>query len=258
MGCDIHGLCEVKVNGKWQVNTERVFKNPYYKSDAELADLDKPDYVRSDWEMHEFEEHPSDSRNYDWFAVLADVRNGRGFAGISTGCGFSVIADPKGVPADCTPEWKEKVDQWDGDMHSHSYLTLDEFDKFNWDQSTVKSGIITLEEYKELKPTGASPESWCGMTSGPGIVVVDEKAADKILAGETVVLVPHNPFSLMEKKKPESVMVSLESGHIINVNYNWSVLYREWFDHKIKNVIEPMRKLKEKYEDVRYVFGFDN
>jgi hypothetical protein len=44
------------------------------------------------------------SRNYDLFAMLAGVRNGRGFAGIKTGDGFIPISEPRGWPADLSPE----------------------------------------------------------------------------------------------------------------------------------------------------------
>lgn len=260
MGCDIHGLCEVKVNGKWRVNTDNVFRNPYFLSDEALVERqkDRPDYERSDFQKEEFHSHPDDGRNYDWFAILADVRNGRGFAGIPTGDGFAVIAEPRGVPEDCSKEWKGEVKQWGGDIHSTSYLTVEDFDAFDWGLTTMKSGIIPLDEYQTLNPTGASPESWSGMITGPDIVVVDMESADLILKGDMVVVEPYDPMVSLRRGDKKSVMVSLESGHNVHVNYFWKVKYSEWFDHKIKNIIEPMRELKKKYEDVRYVFGFDN
>ncbi len=41
-----------------------------------------------------------DPRSYNTFAMLADVRNGRGFAGIKTSDGFPVIHEPRGLPSD--------------------------------------------------------------------------------------------------------------------------------------------------------------
>ena len=256
MGCDIHGFCEVKENGVWKLNTEKVFKNSYYLSDEELEERrkDRPDYTRSEFQENEFEEHPSDGRSYDWFAILADVRNGRGFAGVRTGDGFDVIAEPRGVPDDATTEWKEKVEYWGCDMHSQSYLYPEDFDNFDWTQTTQKQGVITLDEYKELKGTGKCPDSWSGGVGGPNIVTIDTDEADKILNGQTVVVENRNWSGGIENVN----LVNLESGHQIYVIYTWEVLYSEWFDHKIEQVVEPLRKLKEKYEDVRYVFGFDN
>jgi hypothetical protein len=48
--------------------------------------------------------HPFKYRNYDVFAILANVRNGRGFAGVVTGGGFNPIAMPRGLPPDVSPE----------------------------------------------------------------------------------------------------------------------------------------------------------
>ena len=256
MGCDIHGFCEVKENGVWKLNPKKVFKNPYFMSTEELKERQEknPGYEISDWKRDEFQEQPSTSRSYDWFAILADVRNGRGFAGISTGDGFAIISGPKGVPDDATEEWQKQVEEWDCDMHSQSFLTVEEFNNFDWNQTTNKQGVISLAEYKELAGTNKCPGGWSGSISGPGIITVDEAAADKILAGETVVVEEYDPFAMIRGQKPKSHMVSLESGHNIHVLYTWTVLYSEWFDYKIDSVVEPMRKLKEEYEDVRYVF----
>lgn len=260
MGCDIHGFCEVKENGVWKLNTKKVFKNSYYLSPEELKERQKenPDYEISEWQKDEFQEHPSTSRNYDWFAILADVRNGRGFAGVPTGDGFAIISEPKGVPDDATEEWLENVDQWDSDMHSHSYLTLEDFDSFDWNQTTNKYGVISMKEYKELRGTNKTPDSWSGSISGPKMITVNEDAAEKLLAGETVAVEEEDFFARMRGEKPKVHLVSLESDYTINVAYKWTVLYSEWFDNKIAGVIEPMRKLRQEYEDVRYVFGFDN
>lgn len=256
MGCDIHGFCEVKENGVWKVNTKKVFMNGYYISDEELEKRreNRPDYTRLDFQKNEFNAHPDDGRSYDWFAILADVRNGRGFAGTITGDGFNIIAEPRGVPEDATSKWKKQVKEWEGDMHSHSYLYLKDFDNFDWSQTTQKQGVISLEQYKELRGTNNCPEIWSGGVGGPGLVTVDMDSADKILSGETVVVENRNWVGDLENV----IHVNLESGHGIHVLYTWDVLYSEWFDYKIKGVIEPLRKLKEKYEDVRYVFGFDN
>lgn len=249
MGCDIHIKCEIKRKDKWELNTDKVFPNPWYKEDSD-----------SEWQKDEFQDTPDDNRNYDWFAILADVRNGRGFAGISTGSGFDVIAEPKGVPEDATEEWKKEVERWDCDMHSHSYLTLEEFDNFDWNQFTMKYGVISLKQYEGLKGTSESPESWCGATSGGNIITVNTDIADAILADPEIGLRIEEGKGLWREKV---VTIDEENGKPasefdVNVSYEWPVHYSEWFEHKIKNVVEPMRKLKETYGDVRIVFGFDN
>ena len=57
---------------------------------------------------------------------------------------------------------------------------------------------------------------------------------------------------------PREVEVSLTNGLDVHVDYEWEIEYWDWFNHKFKSVIKPMQELAQKYEDVRYVFGFDN
>ena len=45
---------------------------------------------------------PYGDRNYNLFAILANVRNGTAFAGCKTGEGFNPISNPKGVPSDAS------------------------------------------------------------------------------------------------------------------------------------------------------------
>lgn len=226
MGCDIHVIAEVKSQGTWKPNTKAVFPNPYYEAGSEVG-LRKDQYLII----------PDDNRSYDWFAILADVRNGRGFAGIKTGAGFDIISEPRGIPEDASQEWLKKCEEWSGDMHSHSYLTLEDFDKFDWNQVTVKTGVIPLDEYIKLRGTNNSPDGWSGSISGGNIVTISEEEADQHI---------RTPIKSLKNKN-------------IYVQYHWSVIYADWFKFKIQNVIEPMRGLLSEYpEGVRIVFGFDN
>ena len=93
MGCDIHLYVERKVEGAWK-SVHDFAPDKYGEG---VADVSYEDRWYSD-------------RNYDLFAILADVRNGHGFAGVATGEGFTPIADPKGIPADCDPQIKARSD----------------------------------------------------------------------------------------------------------------------------------------------------
>lgn len=94
MGTDIHSVIQVQADGAWRTVAQRPGK---------------------------------DDRNYDTFAVYADVRNGVGFAGISTGEGWTPIAQPRGLPPDFEV-WRESHHgTWMGD-HSYSWLTLAEIE----------------------------------------------------------------------------------------------------------------------------------
>lgn len=68
MGTDIHLMLQVKQGGNWL--------------DIEPC---------AGW---------SRPRNYDLFAILANIRNGSGFAGVPTGEGFVPISEPRGIPQD--------------------------------------------------------------------------------------------------------------------------------------------------------------
>jgi hypothetical protein len=271
MGADIHSRVEVKENGVWKLNTEEVFENQYYYTPEQLAEM-RERYKNPEWEPYgdntQFLAQPSDGRNYDWFAILADVRNGRGFAGVKTGDGFVPIAEPRGVPEDATQEWKEYVEQWKYDMHSQSWLTLKDFEEYDWDRDSIKQGIIHLEEYVKLRGTNGCPESWSGGISGNKIYTLSQAAADNFIDGIPVSIPkgggfltsPYDSKQWQEEGCQMEVLdpKSLDEEIKLYVAYRWTVTYKEWFSYKIKEYIEPMRKLAEKYEDVRLVFGFDN
>jgi len=68
MGCDIHSV--IQVHDHWRDNWRTV-----------ACDV-------------------GDDRNYDTFAVYANVRNGHGFAGVKTGEAWEPISEPRGFPDD--------------------------------------------------------------------------------------------------------------------------------------------------------------
>lgn len=247
MGCDIHSIVEVKQNGVWKVNRKKVFPNSYYRKEEKS----KPKEQQWSWALNPKEASPNDRRNYDWFAILANVRNGRGFAGVRTGEGFAVIEEPRGVPDDATMKWLKIVEEWGCDMHSHSYLSVEDFDNFDWNQVCMKCGVVSLKEYEQLRVNHEVPESWSGGISGRDIVTVEELLADRILAGENLELSQVNFFGEVQETK-------LASEWNIFVEYHWPVIYSEWFKYEIENIVEPLRQLSKEYEDARLVFGFDN
>jgi len=293
MGCDIHIIAEVKENGVWKKNTNKVFLNPYYEMYKGIKVTDPARYKeikKGNWiDLKKFMDEPSSGRNYNWFAVLADVRNGRGFAGIKTGEGFDPIADPKGFPSDASRETMEflgmviddnmtmddykenggeidlgngdykyvyprlKIIDWgckyldeeetiaeNVDYHSYSYFTAKELAEFDWKgKMTMLRGTISLEQYKSLQEKGGEPtEGWCGASWGKGFVTVDEDQADKILK--------------------DGVEGTEFEGKTIKVNYHWMDGYHKMFEHELKTIVEPLKKLSMKYEDARIVFAFDN
>jgi len=201
MGTDIHSIAQVKTKDGWKTVVGRP---------------------------------GGDDRNYDTFAVLADVRNGYGFAGTPTGEGWPVMFEPRGLPNDLEldgderavlPEPyyysfdKEKKDpqhsMWLGD-HTYSHLTLAELKlimkQFSRKKHT-RSGMISKKQAEELKE-GKTPDSWCGWTNQSGYV----QAEWKVPATEAL----------------------------------WG----------LKNIIDALEAIAKEHkatpEDIRFVFGFDS
>lgn len=154
MGCDIHFYVERREAEKW------------VSCDAwETEDGDKSvPYGKSFY----------DGRNYDLFAILADVRNGRGFAGSDTGDGFIPIAAPRGIPDDASNEYRGAAEAYGCDGHSHSWFTVAELQAYNWTQVSAKRGIVNLKELARWKMRKA-PESWSSGITGTGIKIFDSE-----------------------------------------------------------------------------------
>jgi len=217
MGCDIHSLGQVKKNGKWISKIARV---------------------------------GGDDRDYDSFAVLANVRNGSGFAGVETGEGWPFMSEPKGLPSDLdindeyvsVPTWywcfdkekKEPQDElWMGD-HSHSYHTLAEIEEFvesKLPKTYRKTGIIDKQMFLDIQEGKLdTPTSWCG-----GLY---SKTA-KIVSVEDV----H------------------KSDDYTHVKYYWEQSTMDCL-YFLDKAITAMRELAKEegvsHDEIRLVFGFDS
>lgn len=117
MGCDIHTFIERKVlfypdtkdgspaTTKW-LDANLYVKNSYYDS----ADVEntEPEYVRSRHLLR---------RNYQLFAVLANVRNYDN---------LPYIAADRGMPSDASQALLDAYSKDEADAHSLSYITLRE------------------------------------------------------------------------------------------------------------------------------------
>ena len=111
MGTDIYMHAEVKRNGAWRpVSLE---ENTEYH-------LEKNAQLREPIEVYK-------GRNYNLFSVLADVRNPGGRT--RDGRKFDVIAPPRGLPEDLSPEMRDLVEEW---VMSPSWLLLSEILDFDW------------------------------------------------------------------------------------------------------------------------------
>lgn len=179
------------------------------------------------------------SRCYDAFSILADVRNGYGFAGCPTGEGFVPISKPKGFPVGYIPSELDDEDDatgtWLGD-HSYSWLTLKELLDYDWTQTTTKYGVINEEQYAQWRRWKYPPNSYSGSVSGGNTAMVSNEELDAILDGKAT-----------RKKNAEYF-----------TRVKWQRSYFE-AGADIWDVIAKMLKLAEgDYTSVRIVFGFDS
>lgn len=112
MGADIH----------WYIETKKSSSEPWTLDDFHTVELIKEEgeepynEISDKYAQYGYGDrnHYGD-RNYTMFGILANVR-----------C-KGAIYEPRGVPNDLSKALAEEVDRWDGDGHSHSYLSLDEF-----------------------------------------------------------------------------------------------------------------------------------
>lgn len=207
MGADIHGVFQRRVNDEW---------------------LDVPSEYT--WDRH-----------YALFALLANVRNGFGFAGVVTGQAVKPIATPRGLPDDfviindgethpipdeLASEWElqdakerhEPPSIWMGD-HSHSWLTSDEILSHNW-PVVWKCGIVAIKDFNNWDGVSA-PQSYCGVISGGRVIVAE------------------NPCDVVD-----------ETTHV-------RIFWRSGIE-EFQYFIDEVKRLHELYGTVRMVFGFDS
>lgn len=221
MGCDIHVYVEVKKDEIWHWH-KPLISNSNYDNDRPIDDYNTP----------EKEEDGYDGRNYNLFGILANVRNGRGFAGLRTGDGFNPIATPKGIPSDVDPEILAEIDDWGSDGHSHSYLTLAEILDYDWEQVTESQGYISAEEYEKWDKK-SEPDHYCGGISGRNILTVTGAAY----------LQNHGTF---EPKLEVYILVK------------WVMTYRKAAGASWWEVVDRLKTYAKQFSDVRLTFFFDN
>ena len=178
MGTDIHMAAEVRKNGKWELVTAKLFTG---------------------W-GDEKTNIPYEGRNYNLFSMLADVRNGYGFAGCITGERIIPISEPKGYPSDMCQELKHNLEcddcnEWYlSNDHSASFLTLKELLEYDWSRIHRTIGVVSLEEYKETLYKGKHPREWCGGVGGANTVMISEEEAKAMIEGKIPTLPDKNYY----------------------------------------------------------------
>lgn len=245
MGCDIHIYVEKKIGDTWYPITPPSH-NQYYEpgDEEEGGPFSRPLILNHD--AYDI------GRNYATFAMLANVRNGYGFAGVKTGEPITPISEPRGLPEDVCAEIREISDDWDVDAHSHSYFTLAELDAVPWTSNAIdRCGWVDAIQFQVWEEKG-EPEQWCGDMTGESVVKIPIDEMQAMLALEGAEITP--------PKNPYFGTATLNGTAFITL-VEWS---NTWAD-VAGGLLASMEKLRaageaEGYDpsQLRYVFFFDN
>jgi hypothetical protein len=236
MGCDIHFYVERREGGRW---------------------VSADEWTTEDGENHvDYKKAYYHNRNYNLFSILADVRNGRGFAGCKTGEGFNPISEPRGIPDDASPEYRAAAESYGEDGHSHSFLTVAEIMAFDWTQTTKLQGVVTPQGWAQWKLSG-SPREWSGDVMGHGVTKVPpevmEGAAKAVLGEE------RGLWDLYHDKDGE-VRAKIDekfAGKNVYTTVQWEIPYYDAGSDLLSEVLPRLWRLGAP-DDVRCCFFFDN
>lgn len=246
MGCDIHFYVEKRVDGVWV--TGDIWTQGKYDEPGEVSNRDNRFY---------------DGRNYDLFAILANVRNGYGFAGVNTGDGFVPIAEPRGIPEDACPEYLKEVESWGNDGHSHQWLTLQELLEYDWTQKAKHRGWVDPLEWARWRDYG-KPDGWSGGVEGSAVKHCSPEDFEQAWAKVRTQFAfkeSYYPSSYLHPNRDEgAALEAFKKALDCSSPYcqvEWVTPYYDSIEHFWGSTIPRLLRLG-KPEDVRCVFFFDN
>jgi hypothetical protein len=221
MGCDIHLYVEVRKDGVWE------------SVDAWSTDQQGDIYIP-------YEKRLFTGRNYNLFAMLADVRNRYDIIPIS---------EPKGLPEDISENVKNMSIVWDGDGHSHSHFTVSELLEYDLKQTTDLNGYVSVLTYYENMRLGTPPSGYCGDVGGQNVRIIrNDEMEEKI----NQVLEGCDEMSLEEKE--QKLLDSLRNFY---TELRWKESYYEMSSHFWDKIVPKLLEMGSP-ENVRIVFWFDN
>ncbi len=218
MGCDIHLFVEKRnlVSGKWESVPE-----------------------------------PPVSRNYSLFAILADVRNHFGFAGVDLGDPYNVIAPPRGLPADVSRLVRREFKSWGLNAHTPSWFTLEELLNFDWTQLVECRRRLSFEQFFKWAESGYEGE--------PRTSLIGHDSDDCITMEEAEIMVVELRLTSGEYVENEAAFLEEHKGAVILVK--WQESYNrsasDFWSESIPVLLHIAGDVKHA-SDVRIVFWFDN
>lgn len=153
MGCDIHMYVEYK-RKNYRDDSEKWVSGDYFKPNPDFDGVDEDENKFERIELH-------GNRNYSLFSTLSGVRDYTGT--------IEPVAEPKGIPEDASEYVKKEKEAWDGDGHTHSWLTLKELKDYQAKSPDIPyTGLLSPNQLKAFDEKGVIPTSWCQGTNMDG------------------------------------------------------------------------------------------
>lgn len=233
--------------------------------------VEKFDYVddssRKAWQLINGHDGSYSNRNYDLFAVLADVRN----AEKGDPDYIPPISKARGFPDDVTDaaraQLKESAD------HSFSHVTLEEVLAYGWDNPELQeSGAVDALNALYVF-NGRKPTNWCMAISGGSVRNIEPAEMKRLLAksklGLAQALVIHDQAREAGKdgfalQGAESQLLKERFPELANLytSARWKLDLRE----RCKDFLDWIAMQDDVCrwnadhapEQIRFVFGFDS
>lgn len=280
MGCDIHLEIEKRgTDGLWHLV-------PHIDAPCKYCIPDSKDtcFV-CDGSGHYTRGFYSD-RDYDVFAMLANVRNGVLFGGGDLGDGYLPLADDRGFPDDLSPELARVLDReengpdeddeedreptiWMGD-HSFTWLLYSELlDEAYWRRTTKLRGWVDPWNFEIWRRKGV-PVAWAGGVYGNHIEYVSNSfLAHVIDSGDLQWVGDEQQDMFAERQYTTSYDRTVKGGKgkaatkVQTASYytlvEWEVKYGDQAEDFMRQMEETIELLGNPApEDVRLVMGFDS
>lgn len=246
MGCDIHLYVERKVDDKW-VTADKWTPDPY-------ADEGEESRLIVDYHDCFYSE-----RNYDLFAMLADVRNNIGFGGCVPGAGFNPIVEPKGLPDDVSPEVKRESDELGLGFHSHSWLTLAELRVYDWNQMATRIADVDVLGFAQFERYGEPYIYWGGLPGEKAKYISNEEMRAEVAKYQPEIgeLASRPDYPVTDWLKIQNKLQAEPVRYYTRVS--WQSPYAVLAETFLKGTMPKLEALSYgKPENVRIVFWFDN
>lgn len=262
VGTDIHPAIEVRRKGVWRYHRPKTLCQRYAETwdDPVQLDIVNQRLSAKGYPTHKLGDRQNTwdrckyrlpeffyDRNYRVFALLGNVRNGSGFAGVYTHDEIPYIQDNRGRPDDITPEAEAKL----SDEHSDGWVTLQELKDYDYDLTFTEGGVVSEPDYIKSMTTGQPPETWSGMVTGKDIVVLQPGEFAKLFVS------PVELFQgLSAKRSPH-----YDPTKKYLVHHKWNrklrgevaVIPDQWIPY-----LEKLIPKGGTTDDVRVVFDFDS